>query len=197
MLIRLLVDVQSDQHPLFTYCINRFSYEADTCQYFPFLSPVFVVFFKLMQKELNTSPLNILFLNNDLMGKYLKDKKHQLLFCLLLISVLPENNNPSLLLLAFDSSHSTKVTRVALYLSRVMRKPAFCISENKGADQLCSNREACFHYIDSTMPLLPKSEIISLIARFVSNLVGNPEDRFSRDAAHFGTFLTALDREFL
>ena len=25
-------------------------------------------------------------------------------------------------------------------MSRVMRKPAFCICENKGADQLCGNR---------------------------------------------------------
>ena len=37
-----------------------------------------------------------------------------------------------------------------------MRKPAFCICENKGADQLRGNREAdqrlCFRYIDSTIP---------------------------------------------
>ena len=38
-----------------------------------------------------------------------------------------------------------------------MRKPAFCISENRGADQ-----RLCFPYIDSTMPLLPKSDISSL-----------------------------------
>ena len=48
-------------------------------------------------------------------------------------------------------------------MSRVMRKPAFCIRENKDADQLHGNREAdqrlCFHYIDSTIPLLSKSEI--------------------------------------
>ena len=47
-----------------------------------------------------------------------------------------------------------------------MRKPAFCICENKGADQLRGNREAdqrlCFRYIDSTIPLLSKSEISSL-----------------------------------
>ena len=46
--------------------------------------------------------------------------------------------------------------------SRVLRKPAFCIRENKGADQLWhSNRTAdqrlCFRYIDNTIPLLPKS----------------------------------------
>ena len=47
-----------------------------------------------------------------------------------------------------------------------MRKPAFCIYENKDADQLRGNREAdqrlSFRYKDSTIPLLPKSEISSL-----------------------------------
>ena len=47
-----------------------------------------------------------------------------------------------------------------------MRKPAFCICENKDADQLRGNREAdqrlCFRYTDSTIPLLPISEISSL-----------------------------------
>ena len=47
-----------------------------------------------------------------------------------------------------------------------MSKPTFCICENKGADQLRGNREAdqhlCSRYIDSTIPLLSKSEISSL-----------------------------------
>ena len=47
-----------------------------------------------------------------------------------------------------------------------MRKRAFCICGNIDADQLRCNREAdqhlCFHYIDSTIPLLPKYEISSL-----------------------------------
>ena len=51
-------------------------------------------------------------------------------------------------------------------MSRVMRKPTFCICENKDADQLRSNREAdqrlCFRYIYSTIPLFSKSEISSL-----------------------------------
>ena len=50
-------------------------------------------------------------------------------------------------------------------MSRVMRKPAFCICENKDADQLHGNREAdqrlCFRYTDSTIRLLPKSEFSS------------------------------------
>ena len=52
------------------------------------------------------------------------------------------------------------------HLSRVMKKPTFCICENKDADQLCGNREAdqrlCFRYIDSMIPQLSKSEILSL-----------------------------------
>ena len=64
-----------------------------------------------------------------------------------------------------------------------MRKPEFCICENKDADQLCGNREAdqrlCFRYMDSTIPLLSKSEIPLAI----SDMVGNPEDRFSHNEA--------------
>ena len=51
-------------------------------------------------------------------------------------------------------------------LSRVLRKPMFCICENKDADQLRGNREAdqrlCFCYIDDTIPPFSKSEISSL-----------------------------------
>ena len=67
-------------------------------------------------------------------------------------------------------------------MNRVLRKPAFCICENKGADQLRGNREAdqrlCFRFTDSTIPLLPKSKISSLLPSsvavwFVSDQVGN------------------------
>ena len=76
-----------------------------------------------------------------------------------------------------------------------MRKPAFCICENKDADQLRGNREAdqrlCFPYLDSTIPLLLKSEISSLLPSSVVVLYssvcvrpgGNTEDRFSRGMA--------------
>ena len=74
-----------------------------------------------------------------------------------------------------------------------MRKPAFCICKNKGADQLHGHRAAdqrlCFCYINSTIHMLSKLEISSLqpssevvqprLSNFVSDLVGNPEDRFS------------------
>ena len=52
-----------------------------------------------------------------------------------------------------------------LHMSRVVRKPAFCICENKDADQLRGNREAdqrlCFRHMDSSIPLLSKSKISS------------------------------------
>ena len=52
------------------------------------------------------------------------------------------------------------------HISLVMRKLAFFICENKDADQLRVNREAdqrlCFRYTDSTIPLLPQSEMSSL-----------------------------------
>ena len=50
-------------------------------------------------------------------------------------------------------------------MSHDMKKSDFCICENKDADQLRSNCAAdqrlCFRYIDSTIPLLPKSNISS------------------------------------
>ena len=76
-----------------------------------------------------------------------------------------------------------------------MRKPAFCTCENKGADQLGSlcaaDQHLCFCYIDSAIFLLPKFiqnfkplAICGCTARFVWDLVENPEDRFCCDAAH-------------
>ena len=51
-------------------------------------------------------------------------------------------------------------------MSLVMRKPAICTCENKDADLLRSNcaddQRLCFHYTDSTIPLLHKYEISSL-----------------------------------
>ena len=70
-----------------------------------------------------------------------------------------------------DTEHnfiqSDRMTRsVPTQMSLILRTPAFCICENKDADQLRGDREAdqrlCFRYTDSTIPLLPKSEISSL-----------------------------------
>ena len=84
-----------------------------------------------------------------------------------------------------------------------MRKPAFCICENKDADQLCGNHTAdqrlcfrygyriadlrlSFRYTDSAIPLLPKFKYLAFFcgctARFLSDRVGNPEGVFSHDA---------------
>ena len=56
-----------------------------------------------------------------------------------------------------------------------MRKPAFCICENKDADQLRRNREAdqrlYFRYKENTISLFPKSEISS---HWLSSVVVQP-----------------------
>ena len=47
-----------------------------------------------------------------------------------------------------------------------MRKPDFCLGEDKGTEQLCSNCEAdqrlCFRYTDSMILLLSKFKISGL-----------------------------------
>ena len=57
-----------------------------------------------------------------------------------------------------------------------MRKPDFCLCENKGADQLRSYCEAdqclCFRSMDSTIPLLSKSKSLSFEPSSVAALVG-------------------------
>ena len=58
------------------------------------------------------------------------------------------------------------VQNLQKHTSRIMRKPALGICENKGADQLRSNCKAdqhlCFRYTDSIISLLSNSEICSL-----------------------------------
>ena len=75
-------------------------------------------------------------------------------------------------------------------LNLLVRKPVFCICENKDADQLRGNREAdqrlCFRYMDSTILIKnfkPLAIFCDCTARFVSDLVGNPEHRFSHNEA--------------
>ena len=61
---------------------------------------------------------------------------------------------------------TNKLLIANLFWTRYEKNPAFCICENKDADQLRGNREAdqrlCFRFLDSTIPLLSKSEISSL-----------------------------------
>ena len=68
---------------------------------------------------------------------------------------------------------------------RVVRKPAFCICENKEADQLRGNRpknqqNPSTSYIRNFKPL---TIFCGCTVRFVWDLVGNSEDRFSHDEA--------------
>ena len=51
------------------------------------------------------------------------------------------------------------------HMSRIMRKPAFCICENKDTDQLRGNRKAdqclCFRYIDTLIQSYKRTFSIS------------------------------------
>ena len=74
-----------------------------------------------------------------------------------------------------------------------MRKPALCISENKGADQNCAAElRLCLCFIDSTILLLffirnfkSLAIVCGCTPQFVWDLVWNPKARFSRNMAHF------------
>ena len=92
-----------------------------------------------------------------------------------------------MIVLSLTSRAFTSSFLAYFYNSRVKRNPAFSICENKGADH-----RLCSHYIDGTILLLPKSEILTIICdctvRFVSDLVGKPEDMFSRDEAHIKSY---------
>ena len=61
---------------------------------------------------------------------------------------------------------------IQYHMSRRMGKPTICIGKNKGTDQLRSNCEAdqrlCFRYSNSTIPLLVKSKICSLLPSSVT-----------------------------
>ena len=63
------------------------------------------------------------------------------------------------------SSNTHPICSSAIKMSRVMRKPAFCLCENKDADQLRANREAdqcvCFAtlIVQSLYFLNPKFQI--------------------------------------
>ena len=61
-----------------------------------------------------------------------------------------------------------------------MRKPDFCLCENKGADQLLLKSTKIRNFKLLTL-------FCACAGQFVSDLVGNPEDRFSRVAAQLVT----------
>ena len=102
----------------------------------------------------------------------------------------------------------TKVwhSSIKYYLSHVMRKPAFALCDNKGADQpahpgrLISAFVICC--LDRILPLrfyiqnfMPLASFYCCASRFESYLVGNPEDRFSRDEAHLRYKAKSVDHE--
>ena len=75
-----------------------------------------------------------------------------------------------------------------------MRNPAFCICDNKAADQLRGNSEAdqrlfsLHSWYNSSTSQIQNFKLPAIFcdctALFVSDLVGNPEDRFSHNETH-------------
>ena len=82
-----------------------------------------------------------------------------------------------------------------------MRKPAFYMCKNKDTDLLRGNHAAdqplCFrHIVQSLFILNPKfqasSHLLMLCSRVGDRPGWNPEDRFSRDAAHFSVIYSLI-----
>ena len=101
-----------------------------------------------------------------------------------------------------EKGHWRLLTEI-VNVSRVLRKPDFCICETKGADQLCDcpavDQSLCFPYIDTIMTLLPKSKFQASSRLlwpyrpvYINNLVRNPKNRFSCDAAHIIRLISNL-----
>ena len=108
----------------------------------------------------NSFEMSCMSLENDWLKKKTPRKGRDTVFFIIEFSSDLSQNlvQPSPILLCMRSSHKS---RRYSYLSRDVRKPDFCICENKDADQLRGNREAdqrlCFRYTDSAIPLLSKS----------------------------------------
>ena len=66
-----------------------------------------------------------------------------------------------------------------------MRNPDFCLCVNKDADQLRGDFVLATRIVQSLYFLYPKFQAIfsECTARFVSDLVGNPEGRYSHKEA--------------
>ena len=68
-----------------------------------------------------------------------------------------------------------------------MRKFVVVFSINKNNSNRAANQRLCFRNMDDKIPQLTKSEISSLYRPYILVFVGlgrNPEERFTRDAAH-------------
>ena len=75
-------------------------------------------------------------------------------------------------------------------LSHVVRNPVFAYVKTKSQIRCALTVQALSCYIDITIPLLSKAIFCSSTSRLVSDLVGNPEDRFSQEAAQCFSFFT-------
>ena len=84
-----------------------------------------------------------------------------------------------------------------------MRKPDFVYAKYKTQISCAVTAQLisgfCFRYTDSTIPLLsefknfkPLAIYSDCTARFVSDLVGNPEDRFSHNEVHILLVLVSV-----
>ena len=67
-----------------------------------------------------------------------------------------------------------------------------CIWENKGADQLLHKYYPSTSFIRNVKPL---TIFCGCTAWFVSDLVGNPEDRFYHDSAHLSIIAGYMESE--
>ena len=115
------------------------------------LDPIWI-YISLLFETRNYSFLSLAFVASSFRARSLKRIKYSKLYSLA----------HSLLLNVFSALKGTHFYK----LSRVVRKPAFCICLNKDADQLRGNCEAdqrlFFRHTDSAIPLQSKSEISSL-----------------------------------
>ena len=78
-------------------------------------------------------------------------------------------------------AHQISTVITELDMSHIMRKPAFAICEQQICYSLLRQDNASSFYIQNFKPL---ASFYCCAGRFESYLVGNPEDRFSRDEAH-------------
>ena len=90
-------------------------------------------------------------------------------------------------LFSHNKAHILLVSQTKTGVGAVYEK--YCICKNKRADQLCGNRAAdqCPLFTLQTLYFLNLKPLVIICGctdRFMSDLVGNPRDRFSHDPAH-------------
>ena len=86
------------------------------------------------------------------------------------------NDEINLILNNFDNSGSkatlskflTRWNNTGFYLSLAMRNPAFSYAKTKTQINCAADQRLCFRYTDSTIPLIPKSVISSLLLSSVA-----------------------------